>query len=53
MIGVVGPDKKFKASVVVVGAKPYSVLKDAIDGVLATTAGWDTSSRPARIAVRP
>jgi len=53
MIGVMGPDNKFKASKIVVGAKPYSVFKDAIDAALATTVGWDEIPRPARMAVRP
>ena len=53
LIGVVGPDQKLKAVKVISGAKPYSVFKDAIDGVLATTVAWNEDSLPARLAVAP
>ncbi len=37
LIGVIGEDQKLKVAKVISGAKPYSVFKEAIDGVLATT----------------
>jgi protein-disulfide isomerase len=53
LIGVIGPDEKLKAVKVISGAKPYSVFKDAIDGVLATVVARNEHSRPARLAVTP
>jgi len=53
LIGVIGPDEKLKAVKVISGAKPYSVFRDAIEGVLATAAAWNEDSRPARLAVTP
>jgi len=53
VIGVIGPDEKLKAVKVISGAKPYSVFKDAIDGVLATVVARNEDSRSARLAVTP
>jgi protein-disulfide isomerase len=53
LIGVIGPDEKLKAVKVISGAKPYSVFKDAIDGVLGATVAWNEDSHPARLAVTP
>lgn len=53
LIGVIGPDEKLKAVKVISGAKPYSVFKDAIDGVLAAAVAWNEDSHPARLAVTP
>jgi len=50
LIGMLGSDQIFKASKVVSGARPYSAFKEAIDGVLATTAAGADSS-PAEHAV--
>lgn len=53
VIGVVESDDKFKVAKVITGAKPYSVFKDAIDGVLAATVARSEDSRSVRLAVMP
>lgn len=53
LIGVIGPDEKFRSVTGVVGAKPYSVLKESIDGVLMTTVARNGASPPAEPAVGP
>jgi protein-disulfide isomerase len=51
VIGLVGPDEKIRVAKVISGAKPYSVFKEAIDGVLATTVAWNEDSAASRPAV--
>ncbi len=50
VIGLVGADDKVKVVKVISGAKPYSVFKEAIDGVLATTVARTEGPVASRVA---